>query len=176
MAYARHSSSRHAADTVALGLGWLSIGLGLVEIFAPRRLTQTLGMEGSETLLRAYGAREIASGIGILTTAHRAPWLWSRVGGDALDIATLLAGMLGRNRRRNNLGIALAAVAGITVLDLLCAQKLSAVERKPRRPRFDYSNRSGLPHSPQVMRGAARDFEIPRDMRIPTLLRPYTTV
>ena len=176
MHHASRSSPRNAADTIALGLGWFSIGLGLVEIFAPRKLTRTLGMEGSETLLRAYGAREITSGIGLLTAARRAPWLWSRVGGDALDMATLLAGMMSGNRRKNNLAIALAAVAGVTVLDLLCAQRLSAAERRPRRPRFDYRNRSGLPHSPEVMRGAARDFEIPRDMRIPALLRPYTTV
>lgn len=37
----------------------------------------------------------------------------------------------------------------------------------------DYSNRSGFPRSPEEMRGAARDFEIPRDMRTPDVLRPY---
>ena len=37
----------------------------------------------------------------------------------------------------------------------------------------DYGDRSGLPRPPEAMRGAARDFEVPQDMRVPELLRPY---
>jgi hypothetical protein len=40
----------------------------------------------------------------------------------------------------------------------------------------DYRDRSGLPRSPQAMRGAARrDFEPPRDFRTPEALRPWTS-
>ena len=49
-------------DTLARGLGMFSIGLGLAEVFAARSLTRFLGMEGHETLIRAYGLREIANG------------------------------------------------------------------------------------------------------------------
>lgn len=40
---------------------------------------------------------------------------------------------------------------------------------------FDYGDRSGLPAAPAQMRGAARGFAIPRDMRTPPALRPFTS-
>ncbi len=133
-------------------------------------------MRGQARLIQAYGVREIATGIGILTSSGpgRAPWIWGRVGGDALDLATLAGGLDGDNPRRANVGVAVAAVAGVTVLDLLCARQL-AEEGEPehRPPLRDYSGRSGLPRPPEAMRGAARDLEIPRDMRVPEALRPY---
>ena len=39
--------------------------------------------------MRLVGAREIASGFGILAQNKPTPWLWSRVGGDAMDLALL---------------------------------------------------------------------------------------
>ena len=160
-----------STDALARGLGWFSIALGVAEVLAPRTLARALGMNGSEALLRAYGVREIATGLGILAARDPAPWIWGRVGGDALDIATLATGLDERNPRKQNVGIALAAVAGVTLLDVACAQALSA--HGDKRPMRDYSNRSGLPRPPEAMRGAARDFEVPRDMRIPEAMRPF---
>ena len=162
-------------DALARGLGVFSIALGLVEVFAARSLTRALGMQGSETLVQAYGAREITTGIGILASKDPTPWIWGRVAGDGLDIATLVTGLGEDNPQRANVGIALAAVAGATALDLYCAQTLSSESSEPLPPIRDYSDRSGLPRSPQQMRGAARDFEVPRDFRTPEALRPYTT-
>jgi hypothetical protein len=54
-----------------------------------------------------------------------------------------------------------------------CAVGLSSQRRQAPAPVLDYSDRSGLPRAPEAMRGAARDFEVPRDMRIPEQLRPY---
>jgi hypothetical protein len=109
---------------LARGLGWFSIGRGLTEVLAPRMLTRTLGMEGKEMLLRAYGVREIATGIGILSTNDPTPWVWGRVGGDVLGLATLATRREGDddNLRRRNLSLALAAVAGVTALDVICAR------------------------------------------------------
>src|SRR4051812_49131148 len=101
-----------ATDALARGLGVFSIALGLVELLAARSLTRALGMQGNETLVQAYGAREIATGIGILASKDPTPWIWGRVGGDALDIATLVTGLDEDNPNRGNVGLALAAVAG----------------------------------------------------------------
>src|SRR4051795_6140533 len=84
-------SSFGAADRMARNLGWFSLGLGALEILAPRRITHALGMEGDEALVRAYGVREVASGILSLSTDKQVG-LWSRVAGDGLDIATLING------------------------------------------------------------------------------------
>jgi hypothetical protein len=161
-------------DALARGLGVFSIALGLVEVVAARSLTRALGMEGNETLVRAYGMREIATGVGILASNDPTPWIWGRVGGDALDVATLATGLDGDNPKRENVMLALAAVAGATALDVYCAQTLSRESPVPLPPMRDYSDRRGMPRPPQAMRGAARDFEVPRDFRTPEALRPWT--
>ena len=170
MTHHRDASTR----TLATGLGWFSIGLGLAELAAPGSLCRWLGMEGREGLIRAYGVREIAAGVGILTQEDPSPWLWGRVAGDALDLATLASALRDGNPRQGNVGLALAAVAGVTALDILCAQALRAETARPEpAPIPDYSDRRGFPRPPEAMRGAARDFEAPRDMRIPEPLRPW---
>lgn len=178
MAYRYHRSSPwHDADpstrALAQGLGWFSVGLGLAELLAPRTLGRWLGLEEHAGLIRAYGARELAAGIGILAREDPTPWLWTRVAGDALDLATLATRIGDDNPQRGNVGIALAAVAGVTALDVMCAQALAAGRSKPLAPIRDYSGRRGFPRPPEEMRGAARDAEVPRDMRIPEALRPY---
>ena len=47
--------STEYAHSMARGLGWFSIGLGLAEVLAPRTLTRGLGMEGNEQLVQACG-------------------------------------------------------------------------------------------------------------------------
>jgi hypothetical protein len=182
MAYQRESRSqgRHpnqSADALARGLGWFSIGLGAVEVLGGKSLARWLGMEQHETLIRAYGVREIVKGVGILSSSDPTPWIWGRVAGDALDLATLGKGLADPNAERDRVVMAMGAVAGVTVLDIVCANALTGSSQQPRgrqrQLRYDYSDRSGLPRPAQQMRGAARDFEAPRDMRIPDALRPY---
>jgi hypothetical protein len=170
VAQARHAGG---ADAMARGLGWFSIALGVSEMLASRGLARGLGMQGSDGLVRAYGAREIANGVAILAAHDPRPWIWARVGGDALDLATLAPGLRDDNPRRGNVAIALAAVVGATALDLVCLRALASEAEAERRPVRDYGDRSGFPRTPEAMRGAARDVEIPRDMRIPEALRPY---
>jgi len=167
------------AHSMARGLGWFSIGLGLAELLAPRALTRGLGMEGNEQIVQAYGVREIATGIGILSSNQPAPWIWGRVGGDALDIATLAAGLQQDNPKKDNVELALVAVAGVTALDVVCGASLarhSSPKLRRRRPAIDYRRRTGFPKPPEQMRGAARDFEVPLDMRTPEALRPFSTI
>ena len=111
---------------LAKGLGWFSLGLGLAEVVAPGKLARWLGMEGSENLLRVYGFREIATGLGILSRREPTEWVWGRVAGDFLDLATLVPGLSTDNPNRKNVAAAIAAVAGVTVLDVLAGKQLSA--------------------------------------------------
>jgi hypothetical protein len=161
-------------DMLARGLGAFSIALGLAEVLAPRMLTRALGMQGNEALVRAYGVREIATGIGILASRDPTPWIWGRVAGDGLDLATLATALEGNNPQKGNVGIAMAAVAGVTALDVYCAQTLSRESPHPLPPMQDYSDRTGYPRGIGQSHGAARDFEVPRDFRTPEAMRPYT--
>lgn len=168
MAYYRRDS---AGDALARGMGWFSIGLGVAELLAGRRLARWMGMEEHTGLIQAYGAREITAGIGLLAMGDPKPWMWGRIAGDALDIATLATGLHDDNPRRDNVRLALGAVVGATALDLVCAGMLHREEAAAWTPPPDYSDRSGLPRAPDAMRGAAKDAPIPEDFRTPAILR-----
>ena len=124
--YERQDSS---AERLAIGLGWFSIGLGLAEVAAPNFVARLIGAppnDQTRKVLRSYGTREISNGMAILTQPGEAKWLWSRVGGDALDLASL-ARMLGsENASRGRAIFAAASVLGVTVLDVMAARQLSA--------------------------------------------------
>jgi uncharacterized membrane protein len=115
-------------ESLARGLGWFSIGLGLAEVLVPRRMARIIGVNEHRFLIRLLGLREIASGIGILSRQRPAGWVWSRVGGDVTDLALLSASMKGDTGRAGRVAAATAAVAGVAALDVLCGQELS---RKP---------------------------------------------
>lgn len=117
------------ARQVANGLGWFSLALGAAELFAPDQLARLIGTRSHTGILRAYGAREIAAGLGLLSGRATSGWLWARVAGDALDLATLAMAAELRGADRRRIGIATAAVAGVTGLDLLTAAYLTGAER-----------------------------------------------
>ena len=165
--------NRHGTPMrLARGLGWLSVGLGALQVIAPHALARFLGMRGSEGLLQTYGARELASGAGILASKQPRAWIWGRVAGDALDLATLIPKYNSGNRKQTNAGLAILAVAGVTALDVVCARALSDKRTSERKLVRDYSDRVGLREKPEAMRGRARGAEIPRDMKTPEPLRP----
>lgn len=110
--------------SLAEGIGWFSIALGVSELVAPERIGEYLGMEEKTELIRLYGVREVAKGIGVLTSRRPLGWMWARVAGDMLDIATLATGLTRENPHRDRVMGAIVAVAGVTVLDVLCAQQL----------------------------------------------------
>jgi hypothetical protein len=127
----RHAllASNVAQDRVSRGLGWFSIGLGLAEIAAPRQLASVAGLPDRPLLLRMLGLREIGSGLGILSQRDRAPWLWSRVAGDAMDLALLGAALRSPKSSRARVGGATAAVIAVTAVDALSGWRESGLPR-----------------------------------------------
>jgi hypothetical protein len=113
-------------DGLSTFLGLFSIGLGLAEALAPRRFAETIGVRYSDALVRAYGARELAAGVGILAGRHPTGWLWSRVAGDVMDLATLVPELADADEdRRRRVGNAIAAVAGALLMDVVAAGRQS---------------------------------------------------
>jgi len=122
------STMENSTQRRARGLGWFSIGLGLAEIGAPRSLARLIGISDDDetrNTMFALGLREIASGIGILASPQSPGWVWSRVGGDLMDLALLGKAMNDDQNDRNRVAAATAAVAGVTVVDFLTGQQLS---------------------------------------------------
>ncbi|HEY2897941.1 MAG TPA: SRPBCC family protein, partial [Gemmatimonadaceae bacterium] len=113
---------------IATGLGWFSIGLGVAELVAPDSVARLIGVRPtstSRTLLRAFGARELAAGIGILANDRPAGWVWSRVAGDVMDLSMLGTAMTKDDADRSRLNAATAAVIGVTALDIVAGNGLS---------------------------------------------------
>ncbi len=111
---------------VANGLGWFSIGLGVTEVVADQALGRALGMEERSWVLRLFGLREIAAGVGIFASENPGPWLWARVAGDVLDMATLAPGLSEDNPRREKVAAAIGSILGITALDYWCARRFGS--------------------------------------------------
>ena len=162
-----------APAKLARGLGWFSIALGVAELVMPRTVARVCGMQVGATTVQMYGLREIATGVGILFADDPRPWLWGRVAGDVMDASTLAAHTdLDDAQSMRRTGVALANVAAITAIDVYAARNWREEEGPPM---YDYRDRIGMPRSPEQMRGLARkDFEMPRDMRTPEALRPWT--
>ncbi len=147
-------SVRPASDETARLLGWVSIGLGAFQLAAPHAISRFLGMQGREGLVRVYGVREIAAGMTSLSTDTQAG-LWSRAGGDVMDIVTLLTAYRDDNPKRHNVGLALAAVVAISLIDFGSAKANTASHARKKRASPDYGGRGGFPQGVRAAKGSA---------------------
>jgi uncharacterized membrane protein len=130
---AQQKNEEEGVERRSRALGWFSIGLGLAEIGAPRALARLIGISDDEEVrntMFALGLREITSGIGILSRPQSAGWVWSRVGGDVMDLALLGKSMNRDENDRSRLAAATAAVLGVTVVDFITGQQLSRSGRE----------------------------------------------
>lgn len=105
------------------GLGVASLGLGLSEILAPGRIAALAGVDETaraRTVIRALGMRECGHGAALLAGPDKL--VWTRVAGDALDIAFLAAGVIRRGPGRRRRGVlTAAALTAIGGADLYAA-------------------------------------------------------
>ena len=113
-------------------LGWVSLGLGAVELLASRRVAAMVGV-GIPALVQAFGAREVAAGLMVLNKPDTALPVWGRVAGDAMDIAVLASSLGRRNRQRNGAAGALLFVLAATALDIAVATALTRREQTARQ-------------------------------------------
>jgi uncharacterized membrane protein len=113
-------------DPLAQFLGWFSIGLGTAQAVAPRSVCRIVGASDAglaPTLMRAMGLRELAQGTGILVRPRPTGWLWSRVAGDAVDLALL--GLVAAKNRKARTAFAIANVVAVTIPDVYESRFLS---------------------------------------------------
>jgi uncharacterized membrane protein len=157
-------------EKLARGLGWFSIGLGLAEVLAPRGIAKIAGVRGKHTgLIRLFGLREIAHGIGIFAQDAQgkrpAAAVWSRVMGDALDLAALGAAAASPRSDKGRVAFATANVLTVTALDVLCAQKLSSRNSTTSGGAIHVKKSIAINRSPEELYRFWRDFEnLPRFM------------
>src|SRR5688572_20526020 len=154
-------SDRVPGNKLATGLGWFSIGLGLAEILAPRAMARLIGVPHHPILFTALGLREVTSGLGLLTQRRPAGWLWSRVAGDLMDLSLLGTASAVEDVDEHRVEAAAAAVAGVTVIDAMCAWQHSQLDEPIRVART-----IAIDRTPAELYRFWRDLEnLPRFMR-----------
>ncbi|MBF5041812.1 hypothetical protein FGE12_05375 [Aggregicoccus sp. 17bor-14] len=122
-------------NRLARGLGWMSVGLGLTDLVLAEGLCRRLALGRRAALVRVMGARELASGLGLLMSRRPRSWVLARVAGDALDLSLLGAALSRRRRARAwQLGT-LAGAVGLTLLDVYAASTFAEGPRRPERAR-----------------------------------------
>ena len=132
-----HSLTKHQGNdlggrlpdgsSMAQGLAWFGLGLGLAEVVAPSTLAHLVGVPdkpATRATLRALGAREIASGAAIMSARSSPVPVWARVVGDAIDLAVLGLALGARRTRTPRVLVAMAAVAGVAALDVFTALRM----------------------------------------------------
>ncbi len=120
-------------ESLADFLGMFSVGLGLAEVVAPGIIARVCGIDHEDdrnrSTIRAMGLREIGHGIAILSNQQPEKAVWSRVAGDALDLALLGKALSNPDNDRGRTLFATANVLAVTALDIMCAKQLS---KQPR--------------------------------------------
>lgn len=118
---------------IALALGWLSIGLGLSAVAAPGSVVRLIGVRDDaphREVLIAVGLREIAAGVGLLTSRTPTGWVWARAAGDMMDLSLLGAALMRDDADRDRLAVTTAVIAGITAVDVIAAQTQGRLEQQ----------------------------------------------
>jgi uncharacterized membrane protein len=120
-------------ESLANFLGIFSIGLGLAQVTLPGVVSRLCGVDPKDdrtrTVMRLMGMREISHGVAILSNQQPVKAVWSRVAGDALDLALLGKALINSDNDRGATLFATANVLAVTALDVMCAQTLS---RQPK--------------------------------------------
>jgi hypothetical protein len=92
---------------LARALGWVSTGVGLALVAAPRPLMKAIGLGERPSLGRFLGVRDLVLGTGLLWGQNTAGWCWARGIADALDVGLIIggaaAGAFRRDRARSAL-------------------------------------------------------------------------
>jgi uncharacterized membrane protein len=147
-------------ESLADFLGYFSVGLGLAELLAPQVMSRIVGIkrpdERNRATMRLMGLREIGHGLAILSNQQPAKAVWSRVAGDALDLALLGATMANPENDRGRTAFATLNVLAVTALDVMAAKQLS--------------------RQPETVANAKMDEGIIRTKRSITIRRPVAEV
>jgi uncharacterized membrane protein len=109
----------------------MSLGLGVAQLAAPDLVRRISGVHDSATsraVVPLVGVRELVHAAGLLTSRRKGAWAWTRVAGDAMDLASLGMAIAHRGGRRRRLVGVTGVIVGITVVDLLTAVQATRVK------------------------------------------------
>lgn len=109
---------------LAHSLGWLSVGLGVTEIVAPRAFAKLEGIS-RHTPDKLKKFRKLASGVGLLAKPQPSLNFWTRIGGELLQFANSRRAARSRGSGAR-IAATVAAVGGATALGAVLIKKSRA--------------------------------------------------
>jgi uncharacterized membrane protein len=119
---------------IATGLGWFSLGLGAAQLLAPGALNRLAGIHddaAARLAQRIVGVREVGAFAAIMADRPRpALPLWSRVGGDLMDLALLARAWERKRESTPRVALTIANIVGVTGLDTYAAIRHTRAERR----------------------------------------------
>jgi uncharacterized membrane protein len=129
-------NTKRATGRMVRTLGLASAGLGAPMLWRNEDVARIVGVDDSPqapTIIRAVGAREMAHAGLLLFGPQRS--VWTRVVGDAMDLAVLGSALKERTgERRMRTTAATLAVLGITGVDLYAAARARSQQHGKSRP------------------------------------------
>jgi uncharacterized membrane protein len=157
---------RNGTQRLDQALAAFSIGLGLVELLAPRRLGHLIGAGDHPALFRLCGLREIASGVALLSPKAARIGAMSRQAGDVMDLVLLGAAFASRDARPVRLALATTAVLGAAAVDAYAARRHSLTEPGATAEPVPVSVSIAIGSTPEKLYAFWRDVEnLPRFMQ-----------
>src|SRR5690242_15500212 len=121
-------------ERMAAGLGWFSLGLGAAQLTAPGALNRLAGIHddaAARFAQRLVGVREVGAFAAIMAGRPRpARPLWSRFGGDLMDLALLARAWESKRESAPRLALTIANIAGVTGLDAYAAIRHTQAEKR----------------------------------------------
>lgn len=128
------SSRRQRDERIAEGLGWFSLGLGSAQLLAPGALNRLAGIRddaAARVAQRFVGLREVGAFAAIMADRPRpAVPLWSRVGGDLIDLALLGRAWERKRESAPRLALTIANIAAVTGLDAYAATRSTEADKR----------------------------------------------
>ena len=120
-------------ESLANFLGMFSLGLGFAQVTMPGVISRACGIDPHDDrnrlVMRLMGLREISHGLAVLSNQQPEKSMWSRVAGDALDLALLGKALSNPENNRAATLFATANVLAVAALDVIAAQQIS---RQPK--------------------------------------------
>ena len=112
------------SQELALGVGWISVGIGLALTLAPRRGAAFLGWEDREGLARLVGASDLIVGTGLLLDRSRPRWMLTRAFLNLVLAGSYVWVLAGGTDRRKRAAGELVMMTVLTVVDYSLSWRL----------------------------------------------------
>ncbi len=112
------------SQELALGVGWISLGIGLALTLAARRSAAFLGWEDREGLARLIGASDLIVGMGLLLDRRRSRWMLARAFLNVVLAGSYVWVLAGGTDRRKRAAGGLVMMTVLTVVDYSLSRRL----------------------------------------------------